>query len=306
MSFLDIKDPFEREETVKDYLATVKRIQERNESEKMGEYSRRRDLEQKFQPVVERAAEEIAKKLKPGLIKKEENEVKEEEGEEEEGENVNRQYFNQFKMKVLSRDQDVDTSFGIYFTPDGTTRMGNKVVRIDRNDNIHVGNQTYEGTKGLWRLITGVTRDQIGDVDHEYTKYDLLEYVELIKQTSVLHKDFDPDDPQPRSNRSWKWRNFLKALWESIRKERNEKEEGGAGLPLRDPIRACKLYVQKGGKCCRVRQSGNGLYLSPYPTNRSSGDGLFLRAGGTLYDGRGLLLGSNSPFQNIPILNILL
>ena len=202
-------------------------------------------------------------------------------------------------MKILSRDPDVDT-FGIYFTPDGTTKMGNKVVRIDRNDNIHVGNQTYEGTQGLWRLITGVTRDQIGDVDHEYTNVDLLEYVDLIKQTSVLHKDFDPDNPHPRSNRSWKWRQFLKLLWESIRKERNE-EVVGSGL-LRDPIRACKLYVQKRGKCCRVRQSGNGLYLSPYPPNRSSGDGLFLQAGGTLYDGRG----SNSPLRNIPIMNILL
>ena len=229
MSFLDIKDPFEREETVKDYLATVKRIRERNESEKMGEHSRRRDLEQQFQPVVERTVEEIAKKLKPSLLKKEEfdeNGVKREEREEEEEEeeNENRQYFHNFKMKVLSRDPDVDTSFGIYFTPDGTTKMGNKVVRIDRNDNIHVGNQNYEGTQGLWRLITGVSRDQIGDVDHEYTNVDLLEYVDLIKQTSVLHKDFDPDNPQPRSNRSWKWRHFLKLLWESIRKEQTEEE----------------------------------------------------------------------------------
>ena len=70
MSFLDIKDPFEREETVKDYLATVKRIRERNESEKVGEHYRRRDLEQQFQPVVERTVEEIAKKLKPSLLKK--------------------------------------------------------------------------------------------------------------------------------------------------------------------------------------------------------------------------------------------
>ena len=33
-----------------------------------------------------------------------------------------------------------------------------------------------------------------------------------------------------------------------------------------------------------------------------SGDGLYIRVGSRVYDGKGLLLGSQSPFQNIPIL----
>ena len=84
--------------------------------------------------------------------------------------------------------------------------------------------------------------------------------------------------------------------------EEEEEEEGGG---LRDPVRACKMYVQKRGKCCRVRAKGNGLYLSPHPPH-SSGDGLYLKAGRTLYDGRGLLHGPNSPVKDIPLLYLLL
>ena len=36
------------------------------------------------------------------------------------------------------------------------------------------------------------------------------------------------------------------------------------------------------------------------------GDGLYLKRGSSIYNGEGLLLGSTSPFKNIPILNLLL
>ena len=52
---------------------------------------------------------------------------------------------------------------------------------------------------------------------------------------------------------------------------------------------------------------GNGLYLTPH--NRLSGvhgDGLYLKRGPTIQDGSGLILGPDSPFKNVPILNLLL
>ena len=36
------------------------------------------------------------------------------------------------------------------------------------------------------------------------------------------------------------------------------------------------------------------------------GDGLFLKHGSRIHDGRGLLLGKNSPFNKIPLLGLLL
>ena len=64
------------------------------------------------------------------------------------------------------------------------------------------------------------------------------------------------------------------------------------------------LYLNKGGLVNRVEMDGHGLYLSPYKGKglNSYGNGLYLKQGGNIYDGKGLLLGPNSPFANIPIL----
>ena len=68
------------------------------------------------------------------------------------------------------------------------------------------------------------------------------------------------------------------------------------------------LYLKKGGLVSQVETDGEGLYLKPYKDKglQSYGDGLYLKQGGKLYDGKGLLLGPNSPFANIPILGAIL
>ena len=71
---------------------------------------------------------------------------------------------------------------------------------------------------------------------------------------------------------------------------------------------ALGLYLKKGGIVSQVETDGHGLYLKPYKGkgSKSHGDGLYLKQGGKLYDGKGLLLGPNSPFANIPILGAIL
>ena len=68
------------------------------------------------------------------------------------------------------------------------------------------------------------------------------------------------------------------------------------------------LYLHKSGHCVKVEPvKGNGLYLTPHSRlSGVSGDGLYLKRGSTIYNGEGLLLSKNSPFKNIPILNLLL
>ena len=68
------------------------------------------------------------------------------------------------------------------------------------------------------------------------------------------------------------------------------------------------LYLKKGGLVSQVETDGEGLYLKPYKGKGliGYGDGLYLKQGGKLYDGKGLLLGPNSPFANIPILGAIL
>ena len=64
------------------------------------------------------------------------------------------------------------------------------------------------------------------------------------------------------------------------------------------------LFLEKNGHCAKVKMvKGGGLYLNPHP--RFHGQGLFEVDDGEI-KGDGLLLGDNSPFKNVPLLNILL
>lgn len=66
------------------------------------------------------------------------------------------------------------------------------------------------------------------------------------------------------------------------------------------------VFIQGKGLCARVDPvKGGGLYLSPNPWV-TSGEGLFIKDRNGVRDGRGLLLGENSPFKNIPLLGLLL
>ena len=68
------------------------------------------------------------------------------------------------------------------------------------------------------------------------------------------------------------------------------------------------LYLKKGGCVCRVGTDGKGLYLDPMKGDglKLFGNGLYLKQDGKIMDGKGLLLGPNSPFKHIPILGMLL
>ena len=68
------------------------------------------------------------------------------------------------------------------------------------------------------------------------------------------------------------------------------------------------LYLKKGGNVCQIETDGEGLYLKPYKGTglNAYGNGLYLKQGGQVVDGRGLILGENSPFKNIPVLGWIL
>ena len=53
MSFLNIEDPVKRDEIVKDYIATIRRVQESNENEKVVGLARKTEFEKVFNPIVE-------------------------------------------------------------------------------------------------------------------------------------------------------------------------------------------------------------------------------------------------------------
>jgi len=68
------------------------------------------------------------------------------------------------------------------------------------------------------------------------------------------------------------------------------------------------LYLKKGSNITRVETDRQGLYLKPHKGSGlgMAGDGLYLKQGGQVVSGHGLLLGRNSPLKNIPVLGWLL
>jgi len=68
------------------------------------------------------------------------------------------------------------------------------------------------------------------------------------------------------------------------------------------------LYLKKSSNIARVETDGQGLYLKPYKGSGLDmvGDGLYLKQGGQVVSGHGLLLGPDSPLKNIPVLGWLL
>ena len=68
------------------------------------------------------------------------------------------------------------------------------------------------------------------------------------------------------------------------------------------------LYLKKGRDVCRIETDGEGLYLGPTSGKgfETEGNGLYLIKQGGMYDVRGLIVGTNSPFKNIHILGMIL
>jgi len=68
------------------------------------------------------------------------------------------------------------------------------------------------------------------------------------------------------------------------------------------------LYLKKGSNIARVETDSRGLYLKPFKDSGLGmvGDGMYLKQGGQVFSGHGLGLGLNSLLKHIPVLSCLL
>ena len=168
-------------------------------------------------------------KRKKELEKKEKDEEEEEKDEEEEEEDkykhLGKTAFNYLHNKGSYKS---DLPFGIHEGSDGFYYLGAEKIPNTQNtynlnakykltiadDNIIVDDEKFIGTPGLWELIMA---------DEPNTELiesnDLNSYKRLLFKTNVLHRNFDPNNPNPRSSGGKKWTNMLKHIW-------NEKTTG--------------------------------------------------------------------------------
>ena len=127
MPFLDIKDPKKRDAIVSGYLATVKRLQQKNLNEKAQNLVRRDDIERALEPVVQstgKSTEAITKELIPikdeikapnKRLETQENdreEHRQEQGEELESEDESQPSIVQVYYQKVPREK-LDKYFGV-------------------------------------------------------------------------------------------------------------------------------------------------------------------------------------------------
>ena len=275
MSFIKVKDPRKREELIRDFIETRKRIKDNFVARKVGEAEYQTGLTKLFKPVTEAqkatakeitdaqkaAAEKITKELLPikagieglpGAISFPTypalEMTEEEEEEEEEKKDVGSLALNYLSFATGKKS---DRSFGIYPDEEDNNKLkiGSKKIKVIDND-IKIEDKIYPGTPGLWELIV---RKELPKI--EYTEEDYLNYGKILKQTNAIYHDYNPMNNKPRSSKGEKWGKLIKPIWNDIKKESKGKEgEGGKGKG-------------KGKEDPKPGTSGTGLKILPSDPN---------------------------------------
>ena len=213
MSFLNIEDPKKRDVIVRDYLATVKRLQQKNLNEKAEDLVKQDDIERTLAPVVRstgKSTETITKELIPikeeikalnKHLKNRENDQQkvEEEGTEEKEEEESLPNIVQVYYEKIPKEK-LDKYFGVVMEEGNRYKMGDKYVHVKSSDLV-IDRKRYIGTPGLWSLI--MKKRPTG-----YTSDDLNTYRDVILQTNAMNS---PNNVGPTSRvvSTKKWRDIF-------------------------------------------------------------------------------------------------
>ena len=231
MSFLKIRDPVKRDQTVKEYLKLKKNIGGNLLSERTGEQQLQTELTKFYRPITETQkarAREITEGLKPireGIEKLPQamQPIGEASGEEalKKFEEEEDELVGDIAIKYLRLDDKIkDKTFGIHKI-DGHHYIGDTHVIIHKN-NIIIDNEKFIGTPTLWNLI--MLKDP--PIREDYAEKDMKNYVKILLKTHVLHQGNNPNNPYPKSSKGDKWNRLLSNIWE------NRGEFAGEGIVI--------------------------------------------------------------------------
>ena len=241
MSFIKVTDPRKREELIKDFIETRKRIKDNFIARKVGEAEYQTGLTKLFKPVTETqkaTTKEITDAQKATAEKFTQELLPIKEGIEELPTKLFRKIFPSIEFKASDiinfgplavnalleafTKKSIDFSFGIY-TKDGKFKIGNKKINIEDNDIMVLDDEdnilkTFEGTPGFWELITSKE-------PKKYTEEDLNKYRQLVILTDTAYQSNDPNLNKPKSSGSYKWKNIISPIWEAIKEQKKAEVE---------------------------------------------------------------------------------
>ena len=215
MSFIKIKDPRKREELIRDFIETRKRIKDNFIAKKVGEIEYQTGLTKLFKPVTETqkaTAKEITEAQKATAEKFTSELLPIKEGIEglptkADISKVPLKVFNQIFPALKYKESDImnlgtiavnalieafskdgiDRTYGIY-AKDKKIFMGNKKITIEDNNITIEGGTEFKGTPGLWRLIT----ERNIPNKSEFAPDELLNYIYMMYITKTIYINNDP------------------------------------------------------------------------------------------------------------------
>ena len=241
MSFIKIKDPRKREEMIKDFIETRKRIKDNFIARKVGEAEYQTGLTKLFKPVIETqkaTAKEIteaqkatAERIEKGLLPIKdalENpivippieakepipsiELTEKEKTELGGLAVDALQQTYGRKLTQSDIKPLDVKEGMF-------NIGKTPITVEKNNLYVDGLGEFTGTKGLWNLLTS---KDIPVLNKDYTKEDLVNYAYIMYHTNTTRQGFNRDNKRIPGNN--KMNNLIKPLVIAIEKGYIEEE----------------------------------------------------------------------------------
>ena len=125
-----------------------------------------------------------------------------------------------------------DRVFGIHTKEEqrGKMYIGKEELTIDDNDVIIGGAspQRYNGTIGLWELISRAKPDKT-----KITDEDMENYEKILVETKAMEYDENPN--KPKASRSEKWQTIVSKIWEKFKSDTKVKKGNGVLILPSDP-----------------------------------------------------------------------
>ena len=237
MSFIKVKDPRKREELVRDFIETRKRIKDNFMARKVGEAEYQTGLTKLFKPVTDTqkaTTKEITDAQKATAEKFTQELLPIKEGIEELPTKLFKKVFPSIEFKASDivnfgplavdallkafTEKNIDRFYGIY-AEDGKFKIGDKFITIEDN-NIKVEDKIFVGTPGFWELITSKNPNP-----EYYTKEDLSKYQQLVILTNAAYRNNNPNQNYPKQSKGNKWKKIIKPIWEAIKEQEEDEEE---------------------------------------------------------------------------------
>ena len=224
MSFIKVKDPRKREELIRDFIETRKRIKDNFIAKKVGEAEYQTGLTKLFKPVTETqkaTTEKITQELLPikegieklpGAISKAGPATPRSESlpalEMTKEELIK---IGPIARKYIQSNLGRATTKAGLYSEDDNLKIGYRPVKIE-NDDIIIDDTPFKGTVGLWELITS---KDIPDKT-KYGAEDLASYITIMHITKATY-----DKNNKRVGGNDKMNKLIKPLVKALEKDKS-------------------------------------------------------------------------------------